>query len=168
MHVFKPVDVWKRGTGDESEWNRHIQGALKKVKDATKWPCHTRRESRICQKLFNHPAHSLTHCLSFCLALTAILLYQTAIKDSHMSNTLECSTLSNGFVFLERLLRIPIIVFHLICVQGKIIFFGLQHVISCSLFQFLILDLTHQRFKEEHDPFAMWHMPLKIPDSKSA
>lgn len=33
-------------------------------------------------------------------------------------------------------------------------FFGLklQHVISSTLFQFLILDLAHQRFKEGHDP----------------
>lgn len=77
---------------------------------------------RIYQKLLNRPAHSLTRCLSFCLALTATLLYQTAIKDSHMNNTAERSKLSNGFVFLERLLPIHIIVFHLICVQGKMIF----------------------------------------------
>lgn len=103
---------------------------------------------RICQKLLSRSVHSFTRCLSFCLVLIATLLYQTAIKEGYMSNTEERRKLSNGFVFLERLLHIHIIVFHLIYVQGKG-FCGLklQHIISCSLSQFLILDLTHQRFR---------------------
>lgn len=100
------------------------------------------RRVQICQKLLNFPAHSLTRCLSFCLALTATLLYQTAIKDSHMSNSAEHSKLNNGFVFLERLLRIHIIVFHLICVQGKRIFW--PQVTARKLFH--SLSISHSRF----------------------
>ncbi|XDV15287.1 hypothetical protein PO909_015406 [Leuciscus waleckii] len=78
----------------------------------------------------SYPPHSLStsyfylnraHCIPvYCGGvLIATLLYQTAIKKGHMSNTEERRKLSNGFVFLERLLRIHIIVFHLIYVQGK-------------------------------------------------
>lgn len=154
MSVFKPVDVLKRETGDKSEWNRHIQAPLEKVKDAMKWPCHTREELFCCSP--NLPEASqpqCTCCVLFCLVLIATLLYQTAIKEGYMSNTEERRKLSNGFVFLERLLHMHIIVFHLIYVQEKG-FCGLklQHIIFCSLFQFLILDLTHQRFRWGRDP----------------
>lgn len=108
----------------------------------------------------NLPEASQPPCrLTYSLFVILLSSYSNpAVSDCHqrqyMSNTAERSKLSNGFVFLERLLPIHIIVFHLICVQGKMIFFGLklQHVISCTLFRFLILDLTHQRFKEGHDP----------------